>query len=48
MSHIFDALQRSEAERSGAEPSSFALATELLQAAEEKMRAQDLSQSAVE
>jgi capsular exopolysaccharide synthesis family protein len=39
MSHIFDALQRSEAERSGTEPSSFDLATELLRAAEEKMRA---------
>jgi capsular exopolysaccharide synthesis family protein len=41
MSHIFDALQRSEAENSGTEPSSFSLATELLQAAEEKMRAAD-------
>jgi capsular exopolysaccharide synthesis family protein len=38
MSHIFDALQRSESELSGAEASSFAVATELLQAAEEKMR----------
>jgi capsular exopolysaccharide synthesis family protein len=36
MSHIFDALQRSESERSGLEPSSFSLATELLQAAEQK------------
>jgi capsular exopolysaccharide synthesis family protein len=39
MSHIFDALQRSEAERSGTETSTFSLATELLQAAEEKMHA---------
>jgi capsular exopolysaccharide synthesis family protein len=39
MSHIFDALQRSESERSGTEVPSFSLATELLQAAEEKMRA---------
>ena len=38
MSHIFDALQRSESELSGTEDSSFAVATELLQAAEEKMR----------
>jgi capsular exopolysaccharide synthesis family protein len=38
MSHIFDALQRSESEASGTEASSFSLATELLQAAEEKMR----------
>ncbi len=39
MSHIFDALQRSESELAGTEASSFAVATELLQAAEEKMRA---------
>jgi capsular exopolysaccharide synthesis family protein len=43
MSHIFDALQRSEAERSGeksplAESSTFALATELLEIAERKRR----------
>jgi capsular exopolysaccharide synthesis family protein len=38
MSHIFDALQRSESQRSGTEPSSFAIATDLLEAAEEKMR----------
>jgi capsular exopolysaccharide synthesis family protein len=44
MSHIFDALQRSEAERSSeeksplAEASSFALATELLEIAERKRR----------
>jgi capsular exopolysaccharide synthesis family protein len=38
MSHIFDALQRSESELSGTEDSSFAVATELLQKAEEKMR----------
>ena len=41
MSHIFDALQRSESESAGSKGSSFALATELLQAAEEKMRAAD-------
>jgi capsular exopolysaccharide synthesis family protein len=41
MSHIFDALQRSESERSGTDVSSFSAATELLQAAEEKMRAAD-------
>ncbi len=41
MSHIFDALQRSESERSGCEPSSFSIATELLQAADEKMRSAD-------
>jgi len=41
MSHIFDALQRSESELSGSEASSFEMATELLQAAEEKMRAAD-------
>jgi capsular exopolysaccharide synthesis family protein len=43
MSHIFDALQRSETERAGTdssltEPSTFALATELLQVAERKRR----------
>jgi capsular exopolysaccharide synthesis family protein len=43
MSHIFDALQRSEAERSGeksplSEPSTFSLATELLEIAERKRR----------
>src|SRR5271156_3888575 len=37
MSRIFDALQRSEAELSGAESSTFSVATELLQAAERKM-----------
>jgi len=36
MSHIFDALRRSEAERSGAEPTAFSIATELLEAAEQK------------
>jgi capsular exopolysaccharide synthesis family protein len=40
MSHIFDALQRSEAERAGTEPSltesTFSVATELLQIAERK------------
>jgi len=43
MSHIFDALQRSEAEQSGAEPllteSTFSVATELLEAAERKRQA---------
>lgn len=41
MSHIFDALQRSENERAGTEPSlteSFTVATELLQVAERKRR----------
>jgi capsular exopolysaccharide synthesis family protein len=43
MSHIFDALQRSETERAGTEmsltePSTFAVATELLQVAERKRR----------
>jgi capsular exopolysaccharide synthesis family protein len=37
MSRIFDALQRSESERSGTEESAFSIATELLQAAERKM-----------
>ena len=37
MSRIFDALQRSESERSGTEDSTFSIATELLQAAERKM-----------
>ena len=40
MSHIFDALRRSEAERSGTEASAFSVATELLQAAEQKMQTQ--------
>src|ERR1700691_1782652 len=47
MSHIFDALQRSESERSGTDASSFSLATELLQAAEEKMRAADRADRSV-
>ena len=34
MSHIFDALQRSEAERSGFDLSSMSVATELLEHAE--------------
>ncbi|MFZ0868420.1 MAG: CpsD/CapB family tyrosine-protein kinase [Candidatus Sulfotelmatobacter sp.] len=38
MSHIFDALQRTESESSGTESPAFSLATELLQAAEQKMR----------
>ena len=39
MSNIFDALQRAELENSGAEGPSLAVATELLQVAEEKLRA---------
>jgi len=38
MSNIFDALQRAEVENSGAEGPSLSLATELLQAAEQKLR----------
>ncbi len=38
MSHIFDALQRAESESTGAESPRFSLATELLQAAEQKIR----------
>jgi capsular exopolysaccharide synthesis family protein len=38
MSNIFDALQRAELENSGAEGPSLAVATELLQAAEQKLR----------
>src|SRR5580704_945550 len=38
MSNIFDALQRAESESSGTESPRFSLATELLQAAERKMR----------
>ena len=38
MSHIFDALQRAESESAGAESPTFSLATELLQAAEQKIR----------
>jgi capsular exopolysaccharide synthesis family protein len=41
MSHIFDALQRAESESAGAESPMFSLATELLQAAEQKMRVAD-------
>jgi capsular exopolysaccharide synthesis family protein len=37
MSHIFDALQRSESERTGIDQLGFSLATELLQSAEEKV-----------
>ncbi|MGA8764163.1 MAG: CpsD/CapB family tyrosine-protein kinase [Candidatus Sulfotelmatobacter sp.] len=37
MSHIFDALRRSDADSSGKETSEFSVATELLQAAEQKM-----------
>src|ERR1017187_9462380 len=38
MSNIFDALQRAEAESSGAEGPGLALATELLRSAEQRMR----------
>jgi capsular exopolysaccharide synthesis family protein len=38
MSHIFDALQRAESESTGTESPTFSVATELLQAAERKMR----------
>jgi capsular exopolysaccharide synthesis family protein len=38
MSHIFDALQRAEAEKTGSDRLTFSFATELLEAAEEKMR----------
>ena len=38
MSNIFDALQRAEAENAGADSPSLCLATELLQAADQKMR----------
>jgi capsular exopolysaccharide synthesis family protein len=44
MSNIFDALQRAEAESSGTESPRFSLATELLQAAERKMREAGVSQ----
>jgi capsular exopolysaccharide synthesis family protein len=38
MSHIFDALQRAEAESTGAKSPTFSLVTELLEAAEQKMQ----------
>ena len=38
MSNIFDALQRAESEDAGAESPAFSLATDLLQAAEQKVR----------
>src|SRR5271155_1234234 len=38
MSNIFDALQRAESESTGADSPRFSVATELLQAAEQKMR----------
>jgi hypothetical protein len=38
MSNIFDALQRAEAENAGAEGAGWAVATELLRSAEQKMR----------
>src|SRR5271170_835501 len=40
MSHIFDALQRSEAEQSGSEAPALSVATELLQAVERKTAAE--------
>jgi capsular exopolysaccharide synthesis family protein len=43
MSNIFDALQRAEGGNTGADGSGLLLATELLQAAEEKMRGSALS-----
>ena len=43
MSHIFDALQRSETERSGPETPTFSLATELLQVAEENMNSEKVA-----
>jgi len=46
MSNIFDALQRAESESSGSENPRFSLATELLQAAEQKMREAGASQPA--
>src|ERR1700689_952588 len=38
MSHIFDALQRAESESAGTESPTFSVATDLLQAAEQKIR----------
>src|SRR6202167_54376 len=51
MSHIFDALQRSETERAGGdspllEPSTYSVATELLQIAERKRRGANAASSA--
>jgi capsular exopolysaccharide synthesis family protein len=43
MSNIFEALQRSESEIAGTNSPTFSLATELLQAAEQKMRGSALS-----
>src|ERR1700726_2531796 len=43
MSNIFDALQRAESEIVGTNSPTFSLATELLQAAEQKMRGSALS-----
>src|SRR5271163_4956892 len=40
MSHIFDALQRSEAEQSGVETPALSVATELIQAVERKATAE--------
>lgn len=45
MSHIFDALQRSEAEQSGGEAPALSIATELLQAVERKTAAERESAS---
>ena len=38
MSNIFDALQRAEGENAGSDGPGFAVATELLQSAEQKVR----------
>jgi capsular exopolysaccharide synthesis family protein len=43
MSHIFDALQKSESETTGTDSPSFSIATELLQAAERRIREADAS-----
>jgi capsular exopolysaccharide synthesis family protein len=47
MSHIFDALQRSEAERSGVDLPELSLATELLQSAERAKRAEEVGEAPV-
>ena len=47
MSHIFDALQRAEAERSGVELDAFDVPTELLEIAESAVRSQSLPSAPV-
>lgn len=47
MSHVFDALQRADEERSGVLPSSRGMATELLERAEREARAQRNAESRV-